>query len=108
MWVVVFGLLVNLTGYHTCESSWYYNYWGWYWSRVWLTPDNVVGSASCAHWRTILAFSCINWVLFLISSFVVSSTHHQILNATLTPRQGLYMFLARPKTDINGETHHRR
>jgi hypothetical protein len=29
-------------------------------------------------------------------------------NARLTIRQGLYMFLARPKTDINGETHHRR
>jgi hypothetical protein len=43
MWVVVFGLLVNLTSYHTCESSWYYNYWGWYWSRVWFTPGGVVG-----------------------------------------------------------------
>jgi hypothetical protein len=29
-------------------------------------------------------------------------------SARLTLRQGLYMFLARPKTDINGETHHRR
>lgn len=108
MWVVVFGLLVNLTGYHTCESSWYYNYWGWYWSRVYLTLEGGTSSASCGHWRTVLAFSCISWILFLISTLVVGSHSASCSNATLTLRQGLYMFVARPKTDINGETHHRR
>ena len=74
MWVVAFGLLVDLTGSHTCTSTWYYNYWGWYWSRLYLTPNGVASSASCRHWRTVLAFSGITWVLFLISTFVVSHT----------------------------------
>jgi hypothetical protein len=73
MWVVAFGLLADLTGTRTCSSRWYVNYWGWYWSRLYLAPGGTVSSRACSNWRAVLAFSCISWILFMASAMVVSS-----------------------------------
>jgi hypothetical protein len=66
MWVVAFGLLADLTGTRTCSGRWYVNYWGWYWS-------GTASLRACSNWRAVLAFSCISWILFMVSAMVVSS-----------------------------------
>ncbi|KAG4290113.1 hypothetical protein FPRO06_01999 [Fusarium proliferatum] len=70
MWLVAYCLLQTRTGSHTCSASWYYNYWGYYWGRLWrVGPVGTVNveAAGCASWRTALAFAFIAWFLHLLS-----------------------------------------
>lgn len=75
LWLIDFILLELLTGIHTCNSAWYYNYWGYYWGGFWRTPIIVTGPASigwsgCSSYRTVLAFSFMASMAFLFSSFL--------------------------------------
>ncbi|PMD63214.1 uncharacterized protein K444DRAFT_661259 [Hyaloscypha bicolor E] len=72
-WMVAFGLLDNLSGAHTCSSYWYTNYWGYYWGRLWYHPYPIytpVGNVGCGPWRTVLAFSFIGGLCWLVNSFI--------------------------------------
>ncbi|EEU33767.1 uncharacterized protein NECHADRAFT_89158 [Fusarium vanettenii 77-13-4] len=73
MWLVAFCLLETRTRSHICSAGWYYNYWGYYWGRFWRVGPvgrvNING-AGCSQWRTVIAFSIIAWVLFIISSIL--------------------------------------
>ncbi|KAM0708840.1 hypothetical protein Q7P35_005493 [Cladosporium inversicolor] len=84
MWVVAFGLLADLTGTSTCSGRWYVNYWGWYWS-------GTASSRACSNWRAVLAFSCINWILFMVSAML-----------------GAYVHLGTQSSDDISGNHHRR
>jgi len=94
MWIVSFGLLVNLTHSGTCTSSWFYNYWGWYWGRFWRNPVafTTVRGVGCSEWRAILAFGFIGawcWLAnFCIGLYVVSgrksNNQQQLPPATAT------------------------
>jgi hypothetical protein len=73
--IVAFGLLADLDG--SCTSTWYYNYWGFYWGRFWRVPNVTVatiGSQGCRTWRTILAFlfiGAMSWMLnAILGAFV--------------------------------------
>ena len=75
LWLVDFILLELLTGIHTCDAVWYYNYWGYYWGGFWRTPIVVtgpfsIGWAGCSSWKTVLAFSFIASMAFLFSTFL--------------------------------------
>jgi hypothetical protein len=64
------------TGTNTCSSSWYYNYWGYYWGRLWHTgPIGTVhvNGVGCREWRVVLAFSFIALWLYLMSGILVSA-----------------------------------
>jgi hypothetical protein len=68
--MVAFGLLADLNS--SCNSAWYYNYWGFHWGRFWRVPivtPAVIGSQGCQSWRTILAFlflGAMSWMLSAI------------------------------------------
>ncbi|KAB5542747.1 hypothetical protein GE09DRAFT_1133181 [Coniochaeta sp. 2T2.1] len=75
LWLVAFILLELLTGNNTCNSYWYYNYWGYYWGGYWRTPIVVTGPASinwagCSSWRVVLAWSFMASMAFLGSSIL--------------------------------------
>lgn len=70
MWLVAFAVLVDVTDSNACGSRWYFNYWGFFWSRLYIT-DGQVTSNACRSWRTALAFSGISWILFLLSTMLV-------------------------------------
>ncbi|USP73629.1 hypothetical protein yc1106_00903 [Curvularia clavata] len=70
--IVAFGLLAALNS--SCDSFWYWNYWGYYWGRFWtvgprvtITPG-VVGNAGCGSWRAILAFLFIGAMSWMLSA----------------------------------------
>ncbi|KAK4210983.1 hypothetical protein QBC37DRAFT_376480 [Rhypophila decipiens] len=72
LWMVAFGLLANRTGGDTCGSYWYWSYWGYYWGGWWTNPYNVYGPndirwTGCSQWRTVLAFSFIVSITYLLS-----------------------------------------
>ncbi|KAK0747158.1 hypothetical protein B0T18DRAFT_325955 [Schizothecium vesticola] len=75
-WLTVFCLLETLTGIDTCDSEWYNTYWGYYWGRWYLvSPVGVDGNwTGCSAWRSVLAFSFIACIGFLLSAILVSST----------------------------------
>jgi hypothetical protein len=75
MWLVAFCLLETLTGMDTCNSSWYWSYWGFYWGGWWRTPVVVsnpwnVEYAGCAAWRAVLGWSFIAFFLFMCSAIL--------------------------------------
>jgi len=75
-WMVVFGLLCNLTVSGGCGSYWYWSSWGYYWGGYWNTiPRNsitqsVVGRGACSDWRATLAFSFIGGWCWLLSGIL--------------------------------------
>jgi len=66
---------IKLTGSNTCDADWYYNYWGYYWGRwYYVAPPGIdVNWTGCSAWRTVLAFSFIAIILYLLSFFLVST-----------------------------------
>jgi hypothetical protein len=97
MWLVTFILLEILTGVNTCDSYWYYSYWGYYWGGWWRTPFIVtgpwdIGWSGCSALRTVLAFSFIASMGFLCSSvlgvYVVVKYSQE--KKRKTTRQGYY------------------
>ena len=64
----------QLTRINTCESSWYRTYWGFYWGRWYrvASPGVDVMRTGCGAWRTVLAFSFVAMMLYLLSGFLVS------------------------------------
>ncbi|KAB5559822.1 hypothetical protein GE09DRAFT_69811 [Coniochaeta sp. 2T2.1] len=69
-WIVCFALLEDLTGTHTCSSTWFNTYWATYWSPA-SGNTVVVASSGCSTWRTVLAFSFIIAFVFFISGLLV-------------------------------------
>ncbi|KAK0630516.1 hypothetical protein B0T17DRAFT_590006 [Bombardia bombarda] len=74
-WLVAFCLLITRTGTATCSSTWYWNYWGFYWGGWWGNPWRItgpgdIGYAGCSSWRTVLAFSFMASIAFLISGIL--------------------------------------
>ncbi|KFZ11852.1 hypothetical protein V502_07372 [Pseudogymnoascus sp. VKM F-4520 (FW-2644)] len=67
MWMVAFGLLVNLG--HGCNSSWYRSSWNWAWGRWYRSPGAFTGSW-CGSWRSTLAWSFIGGIFWLLSFFL--------------------------------------
>ena len=71
----------KLTGVHTCNAVWYWQYWGYYWGGFWSTPTVIVRGpadinyAGCGSWKAVLAWTFILSIAFLLSSFVVSQSH---------------------------------
>ncbi|KAK3317343.1 hypothetical protein B0T19DRAFT_493415 [Cercophora scortea] len=81
-WMTAFGLMIARTGINTCNSPWYWNYWGYYWGRAYLFHTiQVFGpDLGCNQWRTVLAFSFLAGFAFLISSIlgaVAVITHYK-------------------------------
>jgi len=73
LFLVAFCLLELLTGIHTCDSYWYWSYWGFYWGGFWRTPIVVtgpsdIGWSGCGSWKATLAFTFILSIVFLMSS----------------------------------------
>ncbi len=71
-------LSIQRVGSNTCNSYWYWNYWGYYWGGWWYYPEPLldpwdIGYSGCAQWRTVLAFSFISGFLFLLSFILVSA-----------------------------------
>ncbi|KAK4167822.1 hypothetical protein QBC43DRAFT_341686 [Cladorrhinum sp. PSN259] len=76
LFLVAFCLLETITGINTCDSHWYWSYWGFYWGGFWRTPVVVtgpsdIGWSGCASWKATLAFTFILSIGFLISSGLV-------------------------------------
>ncbi|KAK0732254.1 hypothetical protein B0H67DRAFT_479355 [Lasiosphaeris hirsuta] len=73
-WLTVFCLLETLTGTDACEADWFNNYWGYYWGRWnWVGPVGVdVQWTGCSAWRTVLAFSFVAFIVYLLSGILVS------------------------------------
>ncbi|KAK5651580.1 hypothetical protein OQA88_11853 [Cercophora sp. LCS_1] len=72
-WMVAFALLANRTITGTCDSYWYYDYWGYYWGGWWDNDFNYYGSraaAGCSQWRVVLAFSFIASIIYLLSGIL--------------------------------------
>ncbi|KAK5652398.1 hypothetical protein OQA88_10590 [Cercophora sp. LCS_1] len=71
-WLVAFCVLETLTGINTCNSDWYTTYWGYYWGRWYLVgrPGVNVNWTGCSAWRTVLAFSFIGSICFLLSAIL--------------------------------------
>jgi len=73
-WMVAFGILDNLTGSGACSSTWYWNYWGFYWGQFWRVPGPVtpaaVGNIGCSYWRSTLAWSFLGGFFWLFSSIL--------------------------------------
>jgi len=72
MWMVSFSLLANRSS--SCDSTWFWNYWGYYWGRWWrVGPPSLtlVGRSGCGQWRAMLAFSFMASMTFL-ASFCIS------------------------------------
>ena len=71
----------QLTGINTCESEWYNSYWGYYWGRWYLvSPVGInVNWTGCSAWKTVLAFSMIASIAFLMSAILVSQTFRSFL-----------------------------
>ncbi|CZR68842.1 uncharacterized protein PAC_18742 [Phialocephala subalpina] len=72
-WLVAFCLMEALTGIHTCDAFWYWNYWGFYWGGIWRRNIVVHGPADinwvgCSSWKSVLAFSFIVSMTYLLSS----------------------------------------
>ncbi|KAL8391814.1 hypothetical protein RB595_002136 [Gaeumannomyces hyphopodioides] len=72
MWFVAFVLMEALTGVNTCESFWYWNYWGYYWGGFWRHDIDVYGPwdiswSGCSSWRAVIAFSFIAAMAHLAS-----------------------------------------
>ncbi len=65
--------LRQITGVNTCDSFWYTNYWGYYWGRwFYVAPVGVdIGWSGCSAWRTVLAFSFIAMLCYLLSAMLV-------------------------------------
>ncbi|KAK0736322.1 hypothetical protein B0T21DRAFT_383891 [Apiosordaria backusii] len=72
LWIVAFGLLESLTGIQTCYSSWFNNYWGYYWgSWYYVSPPGIdIDWTGCNAWRTVLAFSFIASMIYLANGFL--------------------------------------
>lgn len=76
LWMVAFGLIVDLTGTAGCNSSWYWHTWGWYWGRWYRIPGTLpsqalVGTAGCAQWRAMLAFTFSGGCIWFTSGCLV-------------------------------------
>ena len=56
---------------HACTSRWYYNYWSFYWGGFWLRPGAPVDAVACGEWRSVIGFSFISFILWLLSSCLV-------------------------------------
>ncbi|KAK1749785.1 hypothetical protein QBC47DRAFT_354510 [Echria macrotheca] len=71
-WLAAFIALETLTGTDTCSSDWYNTYWGYYWGRWYLVgPVGIdVNWAGCSAWKTVLAFSFIASITFLLSGIL--------------------------------------
>jgi len=72
-WLVAFCLMETLTGIHTCDAFWYWNYWGFYWGGIWRRNIVVHGPADidwagCSSWKCVLAFSFIVSMTYLLSA----------------------------------------
>jgi len=82
MWMVCFALLEDLSGTHTCSSTWFDNYWATYWYQDSGNTTVVINAGSaCARWRAVLAFSFIVGFVFLISAvlgFYACATYHDM------------------------------
>ncbi|KFY72230.1 hypothetical protein V499_07617 [Pseudogymnoascus sp. VKM F-103] len=74
LWIVAFGLLVNLVGTGGCHSNWYWSNWGYYWGRWYRTvPVSAVtqvqvGTGACGRWRAAVAWSFIGAFFWLFST----------------------------------------
>jgi len=75
-WLVVFCVLETLTGIDTCDSQWFNTYWGYYWGRWYLVapPGGSlnINWTGCSAWRSVLAFSFLACIMYLLSFFLVS------------------------------------
>jgi len=71
MWMVAFGLMIDLTGTEGCNSTWYWNNWGYYWGGYYtynsIASQNLVGTTACAQWRAVLAFAFMGGWTWLVS-----------------------------------------
>jgi len=85
-WMVAFGLMIDLTGSKGCNSSWYWNSWGYYWGGwfyrgpITSVTQSMIGTANCTTWRTSQAFTFIGGWIWLGSGFCgtyVSLTSHR-------------------------------
>ncbi|KAK3354025.1 hypothetical protein B0T25DRAFT_224365 [Lasiosphaeria hispida] len=71
-WLTAYCLLQTLTGTNSCEADWFNNYWGYYWGRwYWVGPVGVdVQWTGCSAWRTVLAFSFVAFIVYLLSGIL--------------------------------------
>jgi len=111
-WLTAFGLLAARTGTRWCNSVWYYNYWGYYWGGWWNNPSIVGGPGDiawtgCAQWRTVLAFSFLAALGYLISfilGVIVVVKHYGVgkKNRTAATPSAPMMQSTQPQTGATG------
>ncbi|KAK4184142.1 hypothetical protein QBC35DRAFT_541050 [Podospora australis] len=70
MWLVAFSLLAARSG--SCNTDYYWNYWGYYWGRWWVNPfwGGWGYGGPCSSWRALLAFSFMASMAYLVSSIL--------------------------------------
>jgi hypothetical protein len=88
MWLVTFAMLCDLAGSHACSSRWYRNYWGRYWGRLYLRPGVTSESPGCGNLRAVLAFTAINWILFMFSAVIVRPILPQVVTCDIDRKTG--------------------
>jgi len=102
--IVAFGLLAALNS--SCNSFWYWNYWGYYWGRFWTVAprvnitSNVVGHAGCGSWRTILAFLYMGAMAWMLSAILGIFVFIEMREGRETHRTSTF------KEKVMRKTHH--
>jgi hypothetical protein len=83
LWLVVFCLDETLSGTNTCSSVWFNNYWSFFWGGFYFDVDDGViisTNSGCGAWRSVLAFSFVAFMLFLLSTglggYVIAEGRH--------------------------------
>ncbi|KAI9800159.1 MAG: hypothetical protein M1833_003486 [Piccolia ochrophora] len=107
LWVVAFGLLVDVSGGHHCTSSWYYSNWGYYYGgyNYGFSPGysdtSILNSDACTKFRTTLAFCFMGAFCWLLSSILARRPQQSLPYIMLIVKQGLYVILRDPPKNKN-------
>ncbi|KAF1977625.1 hypothetical protein BU23DRAFT_500550 [Bimuria novae-zelandiae CBS 107.79] len=108
--IVAFGLLADLNS--SCDSYWYWNYWGYYWGRFWTVAPrvsitaNVVDRAGCGSYRAILAFLFMGAMAWMLSAILGLFVFIEIREGRETHRASAFKekFMRKPNQAADPET----
>jgi len=108
--IVAFGLLAELN--NSCDSYWYYNYWGYYWGGFWTVAPRVnitagvVDHAGCGSWRAILAFLFMGAMAWMLSAILGIFVFLEIREGRETHRTSTFKekFMRKPNRAADPET----
>ena len=71
-----------------CGYNGHRNYWGRYWGRLYFRPGVTSESPECGNLRAVLAFTAINWILFMFSTVIVRPILPQVVTCDINRKTG--------------------